>query len=404
MADRLEELVSSLLYEGYALYPYTPGATKNATPTPFGIVYPPAYAERGPATFDHLQVECVVAHDEGAAPTVTGEIRFLQAAGPRHQGRERVVRLWGVAPGGPAAEAAFDLLPEEEGEGGVRGRALLEVEPLGPGLARARLRVENTTPIAPERAAALDRGAALRHSLLSTHALARVSGGRFVSPLERDGRLGEAVAGCRNVNTWPVLATDADDAVLGAAIMLPDHPQLAPESRGNLFDNTEIEEALLLHVHALSDQEREDIGAQDPAVREMIARAAASTPEDLLALHGRLQWVEPHDRAGGRPAEQNTPPAPPPGVFDDTPGEERTVVDGVTFERGGKVVLRPGAFRDFFDGMLQGKLATIERIYVDYDDRVHLAVTVDDDPGRELLRETGRYLFFFPHEVEVLGP
>ena len=40
----LEELVSSLLYEGYALYPYTPGATKNATPTPFGIVYPPDYA------------------------------------------------------------------------------------------------------------------------------------------------------------------------------------------------------------------------------------------------------------------------------------------------------------------------------------------------------------------------
>ena len=43
-APFLEELVSSLLYEGYALYPYTPGATKNATPTPFGIVYPPDYA------------------------------------------------------------------------------------------------------------------------------------------------------------------------------------------------------------------------------------------------------------------------------------------------------------------------------------------------------------------------
>ena len=40
----MNELVESLLYEGYALYPYTPGATKNATPTPFGIAYPPAYA------------------------------------------------------------------------------------------------------------------------------------------------------------------------------------------------------------------------------------------------------------------------------------------------------------------------------------------------------------------------
>ena len=44
MNAALEELLGTLLYEGYALYPYTPGATKNATPTPFGIVYPPAYA------------------------------------------------------------------------------------------------------------------------------------------------------------------------------------------------------------------------------------------------------------------------------------------------------------------------------------------------------------------------
>ncbi len=70
--------------------------------------------------------------------------------------------------------------------------------------------------------------------------------------------------------------------------MLPDHPSLAPESLGNLFDNTEIEEALLLHVHALSDGEREEIAEQDPAVREMIERAAAATPEDMISLHGKL--------------------------------------------------------------------------------------------------------------------
>ena len=63
--------------------------------------------------------------------------------------------------------------------------------------------------------------------------------------------------------------------MLGAAIVLPDHPQIAPESRGNLFDNTEIEEALVLHVQALSDEERAEIEHQDPAVREMIERALA---------------------------------------------------------------------------------------------------------------------------------
>ena len=80
-----------------------------------------------------------------------------------------------------------------------------------------------------------------------------------------------------------MLATADDDAVLGATIVLPDHPQIAPESRGDLFDATEIEEALLLHVLALSDDERAAIAEQDPAVREMLARAEAATPEDIAA-------------------------------------------------------------------------------------------------------------------------
>ena len=60
MSDRLEALVEALLWEGYALYPYTPEATKNATPTPFGIVYPPSYAGAVPGAFDALQVVLVV--------------------------------------------------------------------------------------------------------------------------------------------------------------------------------------------------------------------------------------------------------------------------------------------------------------------------------------------------------
>jgi hypothetical protein len=97
---------------------------------------------------------------------------------------------------------------------------------------------------------------------------------------------------------------------------------------------------------------------------------------------------------------------PRPGAFpagpDDVPGEERATVDGVTFERGDTVVLCPGTDRDPYDRMLDGRRATIERIYVDYDDRIYLAVTVDDDPGQELMRETGRYLFFFANEVQTL--
>ena len=77
------------------------------------------------------------------------------------------------------------------------------------------------------------------------------------------------------------------------------------------------------------------------------------------------------------------------------------VVDGRAFTRGGQVVLRPEPGRNAQDHLLDGRTATIERIYVDYDDQVHLCVTVDDDPGQDLMRDIGRYLYFKPAEVEI---
>jgi hypothetical protein len=339
----LEELVGSLLYEGYALYPYTPGSAKNATPTPFGIVYPPAFAAGNGATFDHLRLECELVE----SGPVSAEIRFLQSVGDTHRAVERRVAL--AEPG----EQAFAF-------GGVMGRARLRVDGT-----LVRVCVHNLTEVAE----GLGRGEALVSSLISTHVVARAAGGRFVSPL---------ASRCTSVNTYPVLATAEDDAVLGAAIALPDHPQLAAASRGSLFDATEIEEALLLHVRTLSDGERQAIAAGDPKVAEMIERAAAATEEHIMRLHGLMQPVEK-----------------------ETPGEQETVVGGLTIRRGAKLVLRPRAGGDAQDFLLEGRTATLERIYVDYEDAVHLAVTVDSDPMQQVLRESGRFLFFKPDEVEV---
>jgi hypothetical protein len=336
----IDELVESLLYEGYALYPYTPRAAKNATPTPFGIVYPPIYASGNAATSSVLRLECLLAEP---AP-VEASVRFLQASGEGHRAVERRVD----------GDGDFDFE-------GLRGRVTLHVDG-----ALVTLLVENATEVEP----GLGRAEALEHSLISTHVLLRAPGGRFVSPLE---------AGLASVNTFPVLASPGDDIVLGAAIVLPDHPQLAPQSRGSLFDSTEIEEALLLHVQVLSDTERDAIEAGDPAVRAMIERAASATPSDILALHGVMRPVE-----------------------EDIPGESETTVGGVTVRRGSKLVLRPGPGGDAHDFLLAGRTATLERIYVDYEDAVHLAVTVDSDPMQEVLRDSGRFLFFKPHEVEVV--
>jgi hypothetical protein len=374
----LDQLVSSLLYEGYALYPYTARATKNATPTPFGIIYPPAHAARLDSAFDHLRIECVLEATAGAELELT--VRFLQAVGPRHEAGERRLTL----PRTPLTRLADGAGTRFElpGDPPLRGRLRLRATALAPAaLYQVTACVHNDTD-RPD-SGTVDRQAALASSLLSTHVLIEASGGRFASPLEREGAVGAAVAACASVNTWPVLAMPDDSVVLGAPIVLPDHPRIAPESLGGLFDNTEIEEALLLHVHALSDDEREQIAAADPAVREMVERAAGATAEQMLGLHGRLEEVS-------EPGHPN-------------PGERALEVEGVVYRKGAKVVLRPGTERDVYDRMLDGRTATIERIYLDYEDRAHIAVTVDDDPAQELFRETGRYLFFRAGELELSG-
>jgi hypothetical protein len=374
MSD-VEQMLSTLLYEGYALYPYTPGATKNATPTPFGIVYPPAYAAGGPHTFDRARMQLVL-EPSGPVAEVSATVAFLEPSGERHQGVERRVEL------GPIG--IHDSVTTEFTFEAVDGRVRLTTTPLQDGLVRVAVCAHNTTPVAGD----LERGDALRASMLSTHLIAHAPGSRFASPISPGPGAAKAVAGCDHINIFPVLATPEDDTVLGAAIVLPDHPKIAPESHGDLFDATEIEEALLLHVLALSDEERASIAQQDPKVREMLARAEAAGPEEIARVRGRVTISD-------------LPPAHRPGPAD-VAGEPAISVDGITYRRGAKVMLRPGFGRAPQDHVWADRMATIERIYRDYEDGVHIAVTVDDDPGQELMRDIGRYLYFKPTEVEVV--
>ncbi|MDX6561625.1 MAG: hypothetical protein QOD65_1439 [Gaiellales bacterium] len=275
--EGFEALLRTLLWEGYALYPYTRGTAKNATPTPFGIVYPPAYAATVAAARDNLALRGL-AH-AGADAAVTAELRFLQAGGSRHEAVERRVAF---APR-PLAAVAAEPSEQRFSEGGLEAVVRLSARSLEGGEYAVELRVENSTAFTARDGG---RAEALASSLLSTLPFLRLGAGRFASPLDPSE--------VRSENTFPVLATEADDTLLGATIVLPEHPQIAPESRGDLFDGTEIEEALLLHVLALSDDERASIARDDPAVRAMIERAAAATPAEILALHGRMTLTDPH--------------------------------------------------------------------------------------------------------------
>jgi hypothetical protein len=89
-------------------------------------------------------------------------------------------------------------------------------------------------------------------------------------------------------------------------------------------------------------------------------------------------------------------------VRDPTVGLPEAEVGGTLFRRGARATVRPGIDADLQARALEGRTVTIERVYRDYDGRVHLGVSVDE-PGQEIMRETGRFLWFFPPEVEVLG-
>ena len=70
------------------------------------------------------------------------------------------------------------------------------------------------------------------------------------------------------------------------------------------------------------------------------------------------------------------------------------------------VLLRPKARADAFDMLLDGKTARVEVIQQDFENRVYLVVTLDDDPGREQWDERvlpGHRFYFFPDEVVPLG-
>jgi hydrogenase maturation protease len=88
------------------------------------------------------------------------------------------------------------------------------------------------------------------------------------------------------------------------------------------------------------------------------------------------------------------------------PAPESVVVDGAELRRGSRVRLRPRAGADVFDIALAGRVASVAAIEEDTEGAVHLVVTVDDDPGRDLgaASQLAHRFFFAPEEVEPLGP
>ncbi len=206
----------------------------------------------------------------------------------------------------------------------------------------------------------------------STHTLLGVEEGKFLSLLEPPAEYSEAAAACRNVGTWPVLggSEGQHDLMLSSPIILYDYPQVAPESAGDLFDGAEIEEILSLRVLTLSPAEKQEMRDAGGAGLQILERLETLPPQALARMHAAM----------GRQQRESK----------------------LIFRAGDRVRLRPSKRADIFDIVLDGKVAIVEAVERDFEDRIHLAVTIEDDPGRDL--GIGKYMghrfFFAPEEVE----
>ncbi|KPC60347.1 hypothetical protein ADL29_30745 [Streptomyces chattanoogensis] len=451
------QVADAVLFEGYVLYPYRASAAKNRLRWQFGVLVPPGWGADGGEP-SAQRTECLLEPRSGAR--LSAELRFLQAQRrtvqrllpdgtyetveelelpdrvlvPWDEGVEErvtctvdVTELLGTGHTLPFSLPAQEHTePVHDADGRLVGRLVRRRQETegrltvtareldGPYAAlRLTATVENTSTWTPEGPA--DRDAALPRALVAAHLLLGIDTGSFLSMTDPPEWARAAVAACRNEHTWPVLAggPGRTDVLLSSPIILEDHPAIAPESPGALYDALEIDEILTLRTAALTDQEKREARGTDPRAAEVIDLADSMPPEVLERLHGAVRALR--EVTGEAPATPEDPAPAVPGAQPQTPwwdpasdrsvdpARDRVTVDGRPVGAGSRVLLRPGKRRtDAQDLFLHGRTAHVEAVLHDVDGGVHLAVTVDGDPGADIRREQGRFLYFQPDEVAPL--
>jgi hypothetical protein len=204
---------------------------------------------------------------------------------------------------------------------------------------------------------------------------------------------------CQNDGTWPVLVGDAGTA-LCTPIILYDYPTVAPESAGNLFDGTEIDEILTLRTMTLTDEEKREARATDSRAAEIIDRVDNLPPEIIDRLHGTVRYLRSVTEP--KKEEPEVPWFDPVADASLKPESDSVLVNGVAVAKGSRVLLKPSGRADAHDMFLTGRTAVVQAVLLDVDDTWHVAVTLEDDLGAELYAAHGRYRYFSPDEIEPL--
>ena len=430
--DAARQVADAVLYEGYLLYPYRASARKNQIRWQWGVLVPPAYASAGHGEHATSHTECLL--EPGTDPVLHIRLRFLQL---QHRSggdgsvpefdeavEHEIDAVLSVAdlvdtvhvvpvtvPGG--TETTDDGLTRQrwplEGEVQLSARRLE-----GPyGVLQLTVEVVNTAQwVDPEA----ERYLALRHSLIAAHTVLAATDGEFISLIDPPEWAKPAVEGCRNERTWPVMIGEAGrrDVILVSPIILYDYPAIAPESPGDLFDGTEIDEILTLRTMTLTDEEKAEARATDERARKLMDRVDSMPPEMLDKLHGAIRYLgeTPGTQTRGTrsepdPIETITTPGTPwwdPGADASVnPETDSVLIAGVEVAKGSQVLLAPGLRRaDAQDMFLTGRTATVAAVLLDVDGNTHVAVTINDDPGAEISAAHGRFRYFSPDELAPL--
>lgn len=458
--DHVRTIADAVLYEGYLLYPYRASSHKNQSRWQFGVLGPPDAAPESFAEEPGMAMQCLLTApgdvSGSAGARVTAHLRFLQLQVREVQrleedgshtpvgelvvdglsmlswdeAVEREIALGAVpltrstdrpltVPGGE------DIEPLTDARGVTVGRIVRRREQLAArvrtetdaddGYVRLTVSVDNEYP-----ATADGKDAAIRASLIGSHLLLQAEGVRFVSLLEPPADASDAAGRCRQYRCWPVLAgaKGSTDTVLGAPIILYDHPEVAEQSAGALFDSTEIDEILTLRVMTMTDEEKAEARATDPRAREIIDRCDAMSPADLQQLHGLLR--DPHAASRDAHADPRDPHADlrdaEPAAFDTggapwwdpaadasvSPDSDAVVIDGVTVAKGSLVRVHPSRRADAQDLFFAGQVARVTAVLSDVDGGVHVALVLVDDPAADMHDWYGRYFYFAPDELEPL--
>jgi len=411
----VDKVAEAVLYEGYILYPYRASSRKNRERFTFGRVYPREYSDgQHGAEPCVMQTECLVRRTPGGS--VGGRVRFLHAmsrevcAGedpehcvvvPQLRVDGQVYQTWHEAVDREVAlpELLVDSggrrtmefsFPGFEGMEGVSGGFLrrrqdrlegdisLAVEPLDEGVSRLTVRITNRTPVEGMKDIVM-------RTFASTHTILQARGTEFISLTDPPADYALASTGCENIGTWPVLVGDTE-TMLSSPIILYDYPQIAPESPGGLCDGLEIDEILTLRVMTMTDEEKCEMRNVDAVARKILERTESLREEDLLKMHGTMREVR----------------WPGSDFFDENTRLAHVIVKGVALQAGDRVRITPKGRADAMDLMLAGKVGVIEAIEQDAEGRVHLAIVLEEDPGRDLgmMRQPGHRFFYGLDEVE----